>query len=201
MTQNERKKQILDAVEKLAARKKLYEITLDEVARSAKVGKGTIYKNFTDKDDLFFQMAVSGFDELCELIDNKSSQKMSYQKKLLSVCKEISSFFGRRKQMFNIIQSETAKALWAKGQLLEKWFQHKQKLIKSIAIILEEGMKLSVIRNDISSEVLAAFLLDMLRTRGRDIHEHNGEIPSFEVLIDLFLNGVGVGEGFDENML
>ncbi|MBN1457313.1 MAG: TetR/AcrR family transcriptional regulator [Sedimentisphaerales bacterium] len=200
MTQSERKKQILDAVEKLAARKKLYEITLDEVARSAKVGKGTIYKNFTDKDDLFFQMAVSGFDELCELIDNKSSQKIPYQKKLLNACREINSFFGRRKQMFNIIQSETAKALWAKGELLERWFQHKQKLIKSVAIILEEGKWLSVIRNDISSEVMAAFLLDMLRTRGRDLHEHNVKIPSFEVLIDLFLNGVGVGEGFDENM-
>ena len=201
MTQSERKKQILDAVEKLAARKKLYEITLDEVARSAKVGKGTIYKNFTDKDDLFFQMAVSGFDELCDLINSKSSQDMSYRKKLLSVCREISSFFGRRKQMFNIIQSETAKALWAKGQLLEKWFQHKQKLITSVAILLEEGIKLSVIRNDISSEILATFLLDMLRTRGRELHGDPEDIPSFEVLIDLFLNGVGVGEGVDEDIL
>jgi len=141
-------------------------------------------------------------DELCELINNKSSQKMPYQKKLLSVCKEISDFFGKRKQMFNIIQSETAKALWAKGQLLEKWFEHKQKLVTSVAIILKEGVSRSVIRNDIPSEVLATFLLDMLRTRDEDLHEHhNGEIPSFEMIINLFLNGAGVSEGVDEDML
>jgi AcrR family transcriptional regulator len=202
MTQSERKKQILDAVEKLAARKKLYEITLDEVARSAKVGKGTIYKNFADKDDLFFQMAISGLDELCDLINSKSGQKTPYRKKLLSVCKEISDFFVRRKQMFNVIQSETARALWAKGELLEKWFEHKQKLVTSVATILKEGVYRSVIRNDISSEILATFLLDMLRTRGRYLHEHHaGEVPGFEVIIDLFLNGAGVSKGIDEDTL
>jgi len=200
MTQNERKKQILDAVEELAAHKKVYEITLDEVARSAKVGKGTIYRNFADKDDLFFQMAVSGFDELCESIDAKSRQKTPYQKKLVSVCREINNFFVKRKKMFNIIQSETAKALWAQGQPLEKWLQHKEKLITSIAIILEKGKYKSVIRKDISSKVLATFLLDLFRTRGIDLDEHNKKTPSFEIIIDLFLRGAGVSKGAYENI-
>ena len=39
-----------------------------KVKSEAKVGKGTIYLYFENKDDLFFQTATWGFEELCELL-------------------------------------------------------------------------------------------------------------------------------------
>jgi len=65
---NNKKRKIIQAVEKLAARQRLYEITLDDVVKEAKIGKGTIYHYFRNKEDLFFEVATNGFDELCEIM-------------------------------------------------------------------------------------------------------------------------------------
>ena len=61
--------QIMKAAEHLFTNRRFHEITLDQVARAAGVGKGTIYLHFADKDDLFFQVATSGFTQLCEIIE------------------------------------------------------------------------------------------------------------------------------------
>ena len=188
----DRKRQILTAFEKLASRKRFYEITLDEVAQTAKVGKGTIYRNFTDKDDLLFQVATSGFDELCESLKQKILNNSTFEIKLLSVCKHISSFFADRKQLFRMMQSDTARAYWPRGDFHKRWIQQRQKLVSAVADILSEGVAKGVVRTDVSTDVLAAFLLGMLRTRGRDFHNNGSEyIPCHEQLVELFLRGAG----------
>ncbi|RPI59812.1 MAG: TetR/AcrR family transcriptional regulator, partial [Planctomycetaceae bacterium] len=63
--------QIMQAAEKLFTSRRFHEVTTDDIAKSAHVGKGTIYNYFKDKDDMFFQMATNGFDELCDLLQAK----------------------------------------------------------------------------------------------------------------------------------
>lgn len=191
MPRNDRKKQILTAVEQLAAKKRLYEITLEEVARQAGVGKGTIYRNFIDKDDLLFQLATSGFDELCDLLKQEVPENGPFEQKLLSACKHISSFFAGRRQLLQVMQSETAQIYWPRGNFREKWIQQKQKLITTVADILSEGVRKGAVRPDLPADVLAAFLLSMLRTRGRELPEVPESLKSHELLVDIFLKGAG----------
>ena len=61
----EKRLRIMQAAEQLFRTRQFHEIALDEVARVADVGKGTIYLHFSDKEDLFFQTAVAGYDEMC----------------------------------------------------------------------------------------------------------------------------------------
>ena len=42
------------AAEKLFTSRRYHEISLDAVVQEARVGKGTIYRYFQSKDDLFF---------------------------------------------------------------------------------------------------------------------------------------------------
>ena len=191
MTPNDRKKQILTAVEQLASKKRIYEITLEEIARKAGIGKGTIYRNFADKDDLLFQMATSGFDELCTILKQKIPENGPFEQKLLSACKHISSFFGSRRQLFQVMQSETAQIYWPRGKFHYKWMQQRHKLVSAVADILSEGVRERVVRADISADVLAAFLLGMLRTRGRELPEVSETVKSHELLVDIFLKGAG----------
>ena len=70
-TRPDKRLAIMQAAESLFTSRRLHEITLDDVAREAQVGKGTIYRYFQDKDDLFFQTATQGFDELCDLLQQR----------------------------------------------------------------------------------------------------------------------------------
>jgi len=52
-------------VEKLFTSRRFHKITVDDVAQAAQVGKGTIYRYFQNKDDLFSQTAPALFSGAC----------------------------------------------------------------------------------------------------------------------------------------
>ena len=191
MKKNNRRTQILQQVEKLAANRRIHEITLDDVAQAAKVGKGTIYRYFKDKDDLFLQLATSGFDELCELLKHQESTNALFADKLLEVCEQISRFFEGRKHLLRLMQDEAARMYWSKPDIRKKWRLEREKVINTIAEILADGISDGVIRADIPSDVLATFLLGMLRTRGVDLQDASETSQQHELLVNLFLQGAG----------
>ena len=192
MVHSDKRQQIMLVVEKLATSRRFHEITLDEVAKAAKVGKGTIYHYFKDKDDLFFQVATSGFGELCELLKQKVPNNTSFSEKLLNVCKQVSMFFATRRQLLQMMQTEAGLVCWRRGRIRQRWLDRRKMLVDTLADIFLEGIEEGIIRTDISAEVLATFLLGMLRTRARDLQDAPENMKSYKLLVELFLNGVCV---------
>ena len=56
-----KKQAILEAASRDFAEKDFHEVLIDDIATSAKIGKGTIYRYFPSKDDIFFALAEEGF--------------------------------------------------------------------------------------------------------------------------------------------
>ena len=83
----------MEAAEQLFRTRQFHEITLDEVAQQAAVGKGTIYLYFSDKQELFFQTAMAGFDDLCELLRRTATHGASFRKDL-GRCAKPSALFS-----------------------------------------------------------------------------------------------------------
>ena len=187
MAHNDKQKQIMRVVEKLATNRRFHEITLDEVAEAAGVGKGTIYRYFADKDELFFQVATSGFEELCELLKRTVPCGTSFTEKLLNACKQITKFFAVRKQL---LQTEANLAYWRKGKIRQRWLGKRKMLVNALADIFCEGVAEGVVRSDISAEVMATFLLGLLRTQARDLQNVPENMKNCKLLVDMFLNGV-----------
>src|ERR1019366_1045067 len=102
----DKKLRIIQAAEQLFRTRRIDEITLDEVARNADVAKGTIYLYFSDKEDLIFQTAVAGFDEMCQILRQRAAQEGTFRKRLLDTCAEIVGFFQARRPLFRIVLSE-----------------------------------------------------------------------------------------------
>jgi len=190
MTYNDKQKQIMRVVEKLATNRRFHEITLDEVAEAAGVGKGTIYRYFADKDELFFQVATSGFEELCELLKRKVPNNTSFSEKLLNACKQITKFFAARRQLLQMMQNEANLAYWRKGKMRQRWLDKRKMLVDVLADIFCEGVEDGVVRSDISAEVMATFLLGLLRTRARDLQDVPENMKNCKLLVNMFLNGV-----------
>ncbi|MHC4221629.1 MAG: TetR/AcrR family transcriptional regulator, partial [Planctomycetota bacterium] len=140
MAHNGKQKQIMRVVEQLAANRRFHEITLDEVAEAAGVGKGTIYRYFADKDDLFFQVATSGFEELCELLKQPVPGDTSFTDKLLNACKQITSFFAARRQLLQMMQTEANLACLRKGKIRQRLLDKRKMVVDALADIFREGL-------------------------------------------------------------
>jgi AcrR family transcriptional regulator len=191
MSKPGKREQIMRAAERLFTSRRLHEIKMDDVAHAAGVGKGTIYLYFKDKDDLFFQTAISGFDQLCELVRQEVPRDVLFDRQLLSLCVQISNFFSRRRQLFQMMQTEDRRMAWCRGAFREHWFEHRKKLATAVAEVISRGMKEEEIRTNIPAEVLAKFLLGMLGTRAHDLADAPEPMQRCEVVVDLFLRGAG----------
>jgi len=180
----------MNAVEHLFRNRRFHEVTLDEVAKEAQVGKGTIYRFFSDKDDLFFQTATSGFDEMCELLNRPDPQSTTFPERLDHACRRIMRFFARRRNLIRMMISEEGRVLDARGQTKTRWLERRAKLVTGLAAVLQDGVDHGHIRSDVSGSVLAAYLLSMLRTRSHELEGEPPEMTSLDLLLDIFWQGI-----------
>jgi AcrR family transcriptional regulator len=185
----EKKERIIKAAARLFTRRRFHEITLDEVAQAAKVGKGTIYLYFEDKDDLFFQTATAGFDDLCALVRRHARARGPFAERLARMCREVAEFFEERREIFAFIQAESAWIPAGKGKVFVRWLERRHELETAIAAILEEGVDEGAVRADVPAATLAMYLMGMLRTRFHDLAGAPASQRSFDLLVELFCNG------------
>lgn len=61
-----RGEQILDAAAQLFAKNRYHEVRMDDVAAHAGVAKGTLYRYYRDKEDLYLALTVHGIHQLYE---------------------------------------------------------------------------------------------------------------------------------------
>jgi AcrR family transcriptional regulator len=58
--------QILDAAAQLFAKYRYHEVRMDDIAEHAGVAKGTLYRYYRDKEDIYVALTKHGIDCLCE---------------------------------------------------------------------------------------------------------------------------------------
>ncbi|MEW6359931.1 MAG: TetR/AcrR family transcriptional regulator [Planctomycetota bacterium] len=191
MPQEQKRRQIMQAAEKLFVSRRFHEITLDEVARRAQVGKGTIYLYFKDKDDLFFQTALAGFDDLCNLLAEKIPANAPFEEQLNVASLQISSYFQRRRQVLRMIQAEDARMFWCKGEAKEAWKQKRQCVVDMVVTIMRHGVQEGKVRTDIPPQAMANILMEMLRMQAPYLANVPDAERHIHMLVDLFYRGAG----------
>jgi len=181
----------MQAAEKLFTSRRFHEITLEDVTREAGVGKGTVYRYFEDKDDLFFQTAMHGFEELCDLLEGSAGDNVAFPRQLLGACQQISRFFQRRGPLLRMMQGEELRMARCKTGLRREWHARRGRMVSALAKVLASGAAEGMVRRDIAPEVLAAFLMGMLRTHAREPELMDGP-EALGLMVDLFLRGAGM---------
>ncbi len=190
MSQDKRVR-IIQAAEQLFRTRRFHEITLDEIARAADVGKGTIYLYFSDKENLIFEAAVAGFDEMCGLLRLDAGEGGDFRGSLLKMCETISGFFQSRRPLFRIILSEGERAMEAGGGLRQRWQQRRKTMTEAVAAVIARGAAAGEVRDDVPPDILAEYLLGMLRTRSWELEDRAEVQRSHVLLVDLFIHGTG----------
>jgi len=189
MPKRDRRLEIMRATEKLFSSRRFHEITLDDVIHEARVGKGTIYRYFKNKDDLFFETAMRGFEELCDLLQTLPANT-SFEEQLVAACTQIKAFY-RRRPLFRMMHPEESRAHWGNGEFRRRWREWRGKMKTAMAGILRRGVAEGALRNDIPAPVLSRLLLGMLRTRSRDPSDAGSPPVEPTVIVNVFLRGAG----------
>jgi len=186
----DKKIRIMIAAEGLSKTGQFHEITLDEVAKRADVGKGTIYQYFDSKDDLFFQTALAAFDQMCQLLRENTAGEGSVQEHLRQACAAICGFARERRPLFRLIQAQGERSLGKGGTLRQQWIEHRKQMTEVVAEVIRAGVQRGQVRDDISPEALAEYFLGMLRTRVSEFDSLSDRDRSEEALVSLFMDGL-----------
>ncbi len=189
----DKRRQIMDAAEALFTSRRFHQITVEEIARKAGVGKGTIYRYFQDKDSLFFEVVAAGYDQLYSVIEEVAESGEDFRKMLVRVSERISEFHRRRLQLIQMGHGDAGRLFGARGRRRELWAARFARLVEAVSVILARGREQGLLRTDVDVEVLSLFFLSLLRARALAVHKLGGRHVQRELLVDFFCHGACCG--------
>ena len=187
--QVERHARILTAARRAFAEKSFDEVLMDEVARQAGVGKGTIYRYFPDKESLYFAVIFQGIDELKEQIRAALTAPSQLETRIRELIATLVSFFHRNRLFFRLMNLEDHKVGDERRPNRRRWRQERAELIDAIAAALEHGRETGAL-DVIYPRTEAQILLGMVRS----VLRHNDEGLAVQQMSDeivrVFFRGV-----------
>ena len=162
------------------------DVLVDEVARRAGVGKGTLYRYFSSKEDLYVGMVVAGLGELQTRISEALAKAQGPEERLLALARESLSHFWSHKLFHALINRE--EGVREKSQPF--WEKERDALRAHIARILEEGVAAGKFRktDPIRSSIYFYGLI-----RAGNLNRRDGETPESlaSEVVEQFVAGIG----------
>ncbi len=180
---------ILKIARKLFSRYGLRKTTVDEIAKAARIGKGTIYHYFKSKEDIFSAVVKQESDILIEKIKEAVSIEKKLQDKMRTF---VLTKIKYLKELVNLneVRKEALEELHYMANIERKsYFEQEIKLLEDI---LKEGNKkgiFSVKNPGIISMVIISALKEL---EGRwVIDEEIVDVEnSLDILLDIIFKGI-----------
>ena len=97
---------ILDAAAKVFAMKPFHGVLIDEIASDAGIGKGTIYRYFDTKDELYFATTLHILDQLADALSETLALEKSATKRLERIAQECLRFYWERRFLFPYLETD-----------------------------------------------------------------------------------------------
>ena len=101
----QKRRKIIDTAAKLFATKPYHEVRLDDVAAAARVGKGTLYIYFRNKEELYFSLVHKGFADLLEEIESELAQRPAPPAALEHIVRRLVAFAAGHPEFFELLRN------------------------------------------------------------------------------------------------
>jgi AcrR family transcriptional regulator len=125
---------MLDAAARLFGAQRFHEVRMDDIAAQAEVGKGTLYRYFNDKEELFLALVERSSQQLLTYLLAEVERGDGPRAKLEAVAASIVKFFDERPHLFDLIQR--AEVMTGPGVPWKETRNRNYELVKSL---FEEG--------------------------------------------------------------
>jgi AcrR family transcriptional regulator len=177
---------ILAGARAVFGEKPFEEVLVDEVARRAGVGKGTLYRYFSSKEDLYVGMVVAGLGELQSRVNDALAKAEGPVEKLRALARETLAHFWSHKLFHALINRE--EGVREKSQPF--WEKERDVLRAHLARILEEGVAAGRFRK---TEPVRSAIYFYGLIRAGNLNRRDGETPESlaNEVVDLYVAGIG----------
>ena len=95
----------MKVAEEMFAQRQFHEVKLEDIARKARIGKGTIYIYFQSKEDLLRGLLREGMGQLLDRVRQRASVSSgSSMNQLREVVSELAQFANERPHMYRLLR-------------------------------------------------------------------------------------------------
>ncbi|MBU4590614.1 MAG: TetR/AcrR family transcriptional regulator, partial [Candidatus Omnitrophica bacterium] len=185
-----RQKQILDVAASVFSEKGFARTQVDEIADLASLGKGTVYRYFKDKKNLFLSVADKGIESLKDLVLEAMAKEKEPLDKIKKAIETYLKFFEKRPDLIRIFlheQSEFQKRI--EMRYYQRYYEH----VNKVEEIFKEAQTLGLIKKKLNPRLAIATLIDMLNSfiyTWQLTGKKYSLSESFTVITDIYFTGI-----------
>lgn len=181
---------ILRAGEGIFTERDYHEVQMDDVADACGVGKGTLYRYFRGKRDLYLAVMFEGIGRLSGEIEAVVRTGDAPARKVERIVRCTLGYFWERRRFFALIHQNEHKP----DRDVREWLRRRQQLVQLVQTAFDQGIGLGQFRG-VDSRIATEMLFGMMRA----VNRYRGPDDDIEALVDAvvdtFMRGVGTTDG------
>jgi len=184
------RQRILRAAEDIFARRDYHEVQMDDVVQACGVGKGTLYRYFPSKQELFLAVMFDGIQRLRVELEVAARAEESPAKRIRRIVHRTLAFFWDRRFFFSLIhRGEHKMAAGAR-----EWMRHRAALVRVVDETLAAAVAARHVRR-VDTRIAGEILLGMMRGVNRYRVEGDRLENLVDAVVEVFMCGVGTPAG------
>ncbi|HUI27282.1 MAG TPA: TetR/AcrR family transcriptional regulator [Candidatus Kryptonia bacterium] len=182
---------ILQAAAETFARHDYHEVLMDDVARACDVGKGTLYRYFPGKRELYVAVMFEGIERLRAELQAAVDTPGSPVGKIERIVHCILAHFWDRRYFFALIYRNEHKP---DDPDTREWLRRRTELSRVVQRAVRQAIAAGHLRA-VDSRIATEMLFGMLRGANRYRTAHDRLEPMVAAVVDMFLRGIGTRAG------
>jgi AcrR family transcriptional regulator len=181
---------ILQAAESVFARRDYHEVQMDDVAAACGVGKGTLYRYFPSKRELYLGVMFDGIERLRAELEAALATGDSPACKIERLVHQTLTHFWDRRFFFALIHQHEHRP----DADAREWLRLREQLASLLRDTLEKAAAAGHIRR-VNSRIAAEILLGMMRgvNRYRSADDRLNDLVG--MVVNVFMGGIGTPAG------
>jgi AcrR family transcriptional regulator len=176
---------ILESAARLFHERHYHEVRMDDVAADAGVAKGTIYRYFQDKEDLYLALILSSINRFAEDIGPLMTERLPAEERLRTYIRRSFAFCERYPYFLDLVQRVEGTSDATRLAPLQAARQRIVRIVGDVIASLNESGDYRVEHPNIAAIALVGMLRQVLRFLPKP---WPSDLP--EIIAEQFLHGL-----------
>jgi AcrR family transcriptional regulator len=186
-----RRQTILGAAELIFTRHDYHEVLMEDVAQACGVAKGTLYRYFPSKRDLYLAVMFEGIERLRHELELAVDTPATPARKIECIVRCILAHFWDRRFFFALVNRNEDRP---EDPDVREWMRRRAEIARIVQHTLQAAIAAGHLR-DLDPRIAAEMLLGMLRGANRYRSRHDTLDHLVTAVVEVFLNGMATAAG------
>jgi AcrR family transcriptional regulator len=153
---------ILRTAEAVFMGRDFHAVVMDDIAQRCGVGKGTLYRYFPNKQELFYAVMRDGLGSLLEQLRSSVGSATPPAETLAAFVRAVLGHFAARPGLASLIDREESK----RGVAQTTWFRRRAEVARLLEDVIADGIRKGDFRR-VDPRLASQMLLGMIRAMNR----------------------------------